>query len=272
MNEQSFLKLVQQTETQPGTAAAWWMGQMGFWIRMGRTLLSIDYYAAERDDRQIPPPVAAGNVTGIDLFLGTHDHEDHIDRPSWKIWTQTCPEASFLTSSAHTASLKEEGIGGSRLLSINEGEAITVGNVTIHAIAAAHEFLDRDPETGVYPHLQYILEGNGVRIYHAGDTLRYEGMLGKLQAFGKIDAAILPINGRDAKRYRSNIIGNMTYQEAADLAGDLRPGIVIPGHWDMFASNGLDPQLFADYLDAKYEGQINCLVPVHQETIWICSE
>ena len=28
-------------------------------------------------------------------------------------------------------------------------------------------------------------------------------------------------------------IGNMTYQEAADLAGNVGTRIVIPGHWDL---------------------------------------
>jgi L-ascorbate metabolism protein UlaG (beta-lactamase superfamily) len=66
-------------------------------------------------------------------------------------------------------------------------------------------------------------------------------MLKKLQDFGPIDAALLPINGRDGARYRRNCIGNMTFQEAADLAGELHPRLVIPGHWDMFADNPGDP-------------------------------
>ena len=77
-------------------------------------------------------------------------------------------------------------------------------------------------------------------------------MLPLLQAFGPIDAALLPINGRDGARYRRDCIGNMTFQEAVDLAGELRAGLVIPGHWDMFADNPGNPRAFADYLDAKY--------------------
>ena len=45
----------------------------------------------------------------------------------------------------------------------------------------------------------------------------------------------------------------MTYQEAVDLAGEINPGIVIPGHWDMFSDNSGDPDAFVDYLDAKYD-------------------
>ena len=248
-----------------GTAVLLWMGQMGFWIKMGSTILSIDYFASETDDRMFPPPVEAGKVYGIDCFIGTHDHLDHIDHPSWNIWRETCPDACFVVPRPHVSSLCRDGIPENRLIGLNDGESVRVGDVTISAIAAAHEFLDRDEETGLYPYLQYIIEGNGVRIYHAGDTCRYEGMLPKLQAFGKTDAAILPINGRDAKRYRANCIGNMTWQEAADLAGELKPGVVIPGHYDMFAANSADPSLFADYLDAKYGAGVPCLIPRRAE-------
>ena len=142
-----------------------------------------------------------------------------------------------------------------------------IGDIRISAIAAAHEFLDRNEATGVYPHLCYIIEAEGSRILHAGDTVRYEGMLPKLQAFGKFDVALLPINGRDAKRYSRNCIGNMTFQEAADLAGELSVGLAIPGHWDMFADNSEDPAKFTEYLKVKYEGKVKSLVPKVMEEI-----
>ena len=53
----------------------------------------------------------------------------------------------------------------------------------------------------------------------------------------------------------------MTFQEAVDLAGELKPTAVIPGHWDMFADNPGDPAAFADYLDAKYPGCIQLVRP-----------
>ena len=106
-----------------------------------------------------------------------------------------------------------------------------------------------------------------MRIHHAGDTVRYEGMLSKVTQFGDIDIELLPINGRDGKRYMEHWIGNMTYQEAADFAGDVGTKIVIPGHWDMFADNGADPHEFADYLDAKYQGKITCMIPEGMEKI-----
>ena len=236
-----------------------WLGQMGLMIKSGETTLCIDYYATPDASRQTPPPIPAEELKGVDAFIGTHDHLDHIDHDAWKIWARTNPEAKFIFPKIHTDKILADGVAAENALGMNAGDTLRIGNATIHAIAAAHEFLDRDPGTGLYPYLQYIIETDGMRIHHAGDTVRYEGMLPALKAFGQIDVQLLPINGRDAVRYRNNCIGNMTYQEAADLAGELGSRAVIPGHWDMFADNSADPQAFADYLEVKYKGKVRCL-------------
>ncbi len=244
-----------------------WLGQMGLMIRSDDVTLCIDYYATPDSSRKTPPPIPAEELSGIDCFLGTHDHLDHIDHEAWKIWAKTNPDAKFIFPRIHQDKIIADGVHEQNAVGLNDGESFHFHNFTIHAIAASHEFLDRDSNTGLYPYLQYIIETDGVRIHHAGDTLRYEGMLGKLKSFGNIDVQLLPINGRDAVRYRRNCIGNMTYQEAADLAGEVGTRLVIPGHWDMFADNSADPNEFADYLEVKYQGAVKCLTPKVMEQI-----
>ena len=58
-----------------------------------------------------------------------------------------------------------------------------------------------------------------------------------------------------------------TRREAADLAGDVRPKMVIPGHWDMFADNSEDPELFKKYIEAKYKDGLVCRIPKVLEKI-----
>lgn len=247
-------------------ASITWLGQMGLKICVNDTTILVDYFATDFPGRRTPVPIAVEAVKDVDAFLGTHNHLDHIDHDAWRVWASVCPRARFVFPSMHRQSVLDDGIPEARLLAIDAGQRVQVGDITIHAIPAAHEFLSPDDQ-GRYPALQYVVEGGGKRIYHAGDTLRYEGMLPLLKAFGPIDAALLPINGRDGARYRRDCIGNMTFQEAADLAGELRPGLALPGHWDMFADNPGDPNAFADYLDAKYEGQIHCRIPEVLEEI-----
>ncbi len=247
-------------------AHLWWLGQMGLMVQIGNTKICIDYYASPLEARQVAPPIPAGKLTGIDAFLGTHDHLDHIDHESWKIWARTNPDAKFVFPEKHREAVLADGVNPANAVGLNEGGSVQIGDITVHAIAASHEFLDKDDE-GLYPYLQYIVEGNGVRIHHAGDTVRYEGMLPKIRSFGNIDLQLIPINGRDAKRYRENCIGNMTYQEAADLAGETGSSFVIPGHWDMFADNSEDPRKFADYMAVKYPSGPKSILPAVMEVI-----
>ena len=262
-----YMKSVCSLNVPSGTAALWWLGQMGLMVKIRSTVLCIDYFASPFPERLVPPPVPMEEVEGIDVFLGTHNHLDHIDHAAWQVWKQSCPGAVFVFPALHQQEIVADGIPAERCRGLNDGESCRIKDVVIHAIPAAHEFLSRDPSSGLYPCLQYIIEGDGIRIYHAGDTLRYEGMLQKLRAFGPIDAALLPINGRDGKRYRRNCIGNMTFQEAADLAGELNLRTVIPGHWDMFADNPGDPDAFEDYLDAKYPGRIRLVRPAVMQPV-----
>ena len=202
-------------------ASITWLGQMGLRICMDGTTILVDYFASDFQGRRVPALLPVSEMKNVDGFAGSHNHPDHIDHPAWRIWGSECPEAKFIFPSVHRQSVLDDGIPEERQLPVDAGQSVQIGGITIRAIPAAHEFLSPD-EQGRYPCLQYIIEGEGKRIYHTGDTLRYEGMLPLLKTFGHIDAALLPINGRDGTRYRNNCIGNMTFQEAADLAGYVR--------------------------------------------------
>ena len=187
-----------------------------------------------------------------DFIFGSHDHIDHIDHPIWKEVNKLKPNQKFIIPEALKKSLSEEmSIPLENFIGLNDDEKYEESGLSVTAIASAHELLDKDPETGLYPYLGFIIEIDGVVIYHSGDTCKYEGLESKLKNY-QIDIAFLPINGRDAVRFKRNCIGNMTYQEAVDLAGAVKPKLTVPGHYGMFAHNTEDPQLFVDFLNAKY--------------------
>ena len=110
--------------------------------------------------------------------------------------------------------------------------------------------------------MSYVIKGNGRSIYHAGDTCVYEGMLTKTKNRSPIDVMFVPINGRDARRLTAGCIGNMTFQEAVDLCGEIAPTLAVPGHYDMFCNNLGSPLEFKAYLEAKYPG-IPCWIGEH---------
>ena len=237
-----------------GEMAFWWIGQMGFFVKLGNATLLIDPFLSPGPGRTVPPLVAPEDLAGVDYIFGTHDHSDHIDHRSFPGMAAGC-DAKFIVPEMFVKALAEEfNLPQSRFIGMDEGKVFVdeQKGLTIKAIASAHEFLDADPVTGLHPALGYIIEADGERIYHAGDSCKYDGMEGKLKQMGPFDVMYLPINGRDGKRYKMNCIGNMNFAEAVDLAGVVAPRLAVPGHYEMFAMNSENPMLFTDYMEAKY--------------------
>jgi L-ascorbate metabolism protein UlaG (beta-lactamase superfamily) len=247
---QALLDEIAATECGPGQGAFWWLGQHSFVVKAGPRVFYIDPYLAESAARQTPPLLAPGQVTNADFVLCTHDHADHIDPVALPGIAGASKAARFVTPRTATDRVRGLGIPAERHLPISAPESLSVDGLRLTAIKAKHEFFDEDRRLG-FPYLGYVVEVNGVTFYHAGDTLVYDGLLTTLSQW-RFDVAFLPINGRDAERYRRHILGNMTYQEAVDLAGELQVGLAVPAHYDMFPGNMEDPRKFTDYLAAKF--------------------
>jgi L-ascorbate metabolism protein UlaG (beta-lactamase superfamily) len=247
-----------------GEAAIWWLGQHSFVVKLGDTVCYIDPFLSDLPDRQVPPLLKPSEVTNATIVLGTHDHADHIDRGALPAILAASPGARLiipqLLKDRVTGDLKLEQ---SRVLGIDVEVPLDIAGLIVAAVPAAHEFLDRDEKSGLYPYLGFIITGNDFCFYHAGDTCIYEGIHARLRRW-KIDLAMLPINGRDAKRFKIGWIGNMTYQEAADLAGSMGFATTIPTHFEMFEINSVDPQLFIDYMTVKYPA-LHTFIPKHGE-------
>ena len=252
-----------------GKMAFWWLGQIGYVVKLGEVVIYLDAFLSENPGRNIKPLLKPEEVINADFIFGSHDHIDHIDRSIWHQLSLSSPKAKFVVPKLLIKGLSEDlRISEDRFIGLDDGTSVVSEGLKITGIAAAHEFLDQDPDTGNFPYLGFIIEGNECILYHSGDTCVYEGMLSKLKKWDKFHVIFIPINGRDAKKYRANLIGNMTYQEAVDLTGNLRPKLVVPGHYEMFSANSQDPALFLDYLDAKYTG-IQCWIGEHGEKVMV---
>lgn len=252
---------------EKGNIAFWWLGQSGYIIKIGKTIIYLDAFLTERADRCIPPLLKPEEITNADFIIGTHDHRDHIDRNVWHNISLSSENTKFVVPNILVENLsKDLKIPKDRFIGLDDGISFREEGIKITGIASAHEFLDRDKESGAYPYLGYIIEGNECSIYHSGDTCIYEGLHSKLKRWDKFDIMFIPINGRDAERYTRNCIGNMTYQEAVDLTGSINPRLVVPGHYEMFTNNSEDPSLFADYMKVKYP-QIKYLIGKHGEEV-----
>jgi L-ascorbate metabolism protein UlaG (beta-lactamase superfamily) len=147
-------------------------------------------------------PAAAGPA---DLILVTHPHPDHFDRRAI-VGLKGPGTAVVLPSSCAEAGME----------SLSAGQTISFGAARVTGIPAYNLQKKFHPQSGHW--LGYLVEVDGVKLYHAGDTDKVPEMRDL-----KPDIALLPIGG----------IFAMDWRTAADAAVLLKAGLSIPMHFGM---------------------------------------
>jgi L-ascorbate metabolism protein UlaG (beta-lactamase superfamily) len=90
-------------------------------------------------------------------------------------------------------------------------------------------------------HLGHFVRCGPYALYHAGDTIPYDGQAERVRAVAEIDVALLPINGRLSSR---RVTGNLWGDEAASLAHALGARLAVPMHFELFTFNTEPPDAF----------------------------
>ena len=251
-------------------AALDWLGQAGFAIRGGGRLVIIDPYLsnslAEKyrgtalpHVRMMPSPLAPEAARGVDAVLCTHKHTDHMDPGTLPAIAKSNPECLFVVPRAEKLHALSIGVPELRLRTMDAAEVLRPADgVQVDAIAAAHEELAKN-DKGELLHLGYILTMGGLRIYHSGDCVPYEGLEETLRA-SAIDVALMPVNGRSASLTARRIFGNFHLEEAIQLCQAAGIPLLFCHHWGLFDFNTIDPQKALGKI-RKLAGRVRCIMP-----------
>jgi L-ascorbate metabolism protein UlaG (beta-lactamase superfamily) len=236
---------IEATSPAAGTLAVWWLGQSGFLIKSRRGSLVVDPYLSEHltqkyaatdrpHIRMTRAPLGPRDLECIDLVLASHKHSDHLDPGTLPGLLAASPRARLVLPAALAEHARGLGLPADRFVGLVAGATFTdsASGFSVRALPSAHEVLDTDA-AGRHLYLGYVIEAEGLRLYHSGDSLAYDGLGGWLGQ-GRFDVLFLPINGRDPAR---GVAGNMSAAEAVALAAAVRPRFLVPHHYDMFTFN-----------------------------------
>ena len=238
----TLLDALPRYELPPRSVALSWFGQAGVALRLGGATLLVDPFLSPHPERLVPPPFAAEDARGVDLLLITHDHLDHLDELALPALAAASPTATVVVPAGVVERVTELGIERARVRGLPPDGRTEIGAVAVDAVPACHG----NEMTDAYrlgPFLGYVVSAGGARVYHAGDSVLFDGLVERLREL-RVHLALLPINGRDEEREAQGIVGNMDAREAARLARDIGADAAVPLHWDMFASNPGDPAAF----------------------------
>jgi L-ascorbate metabolism protein UlaG (beta-lactamase superfamily) len=248
---QELVDEIRRTAPAPGTLVVWWLGQSGYLIKSRQGILAVDLYLSEHlttkyqgtsrpHVRMTKAPIHGNDLHDVDVALASHKHSDHFD-------PGTLPE--LIAGSRSILVLPESirdhalalGLPGERLVGLDAGDSVERAGFRVRAVPAAHEGLDTDA-AGRHLYLGYVVESEGLLLYHSGDSLAFEGLAEHLGP-ERFDVMFLPINGRDQAR---GVPGNMTAAEAIDLATQVQPRFIVPHHYDMFTFNTVPVGVFIE--------------------------
>ncbi len=244
-------RLTNGTRPPPGELRLYWLGQAGFVIESHLLRWLIDPYLSDslankyrgtRFDhvRMVPAPIAPTALPPVDTVLCTHRHTDHMDPDTLQPLAAAQPALRFVVPAAsRDEAARRCAVTNDRLILARIGQSIDQGSVaSIEPIAAAHESLSVDA-SGDHEWLGYVMTIEGIRIYHSGDCIPYDGLPDVLRKHS-IDVALLPVNGRDATRQAGNIPGNFTLDEAITLCRQAAIPHMVAHHYGLFAFNTID--------------------------------
>jgi len=163
-----------------------------------------------------------------DLILVTHDHFDHFSA------ADIARIGSAATTLIGPAAVTGQ-VSGLTTVTLAPGETVTVGGVTVTAVPAYNLDKFRGPGEPYHPreagYLGYVVEMDGRRIYHAGDTDAIPEM-----SDVRCDVALLPVGGTYT----------MTAEEAAAACEELDAAAAVPMHFADIVGTRADAERFRE--------------------------
>lgn len=233
-----------------GECALYWLGQAGFWLDTGQHRILIDPYLSDSlarkykgakhpHIRMMSAPVDVMDLPKPDIVLVTHAHTDHMDPDTLAPLHRRFPDVPFVVPAAVKAAAHDRIGAHAVLILADAGQVLyPLKGLSLQGLPAAHEDLNLDAN-GQHPFLGYGIATQDLRVYHSGDTIPFAGLREAIKAFGP-DVLLLPVNGRDAARLRDGVPGNLTLDEAVDIATPYP--MLVPHHFGMFDFNTIEPE------------------------------
>lgn len=191
-----------------------WLGHDGFRIE-GEKVLYFDPYQ-----------ISGGPIA--DMVFISHDHFDHCS-----------PEDVAKIQGEKTVIVTEKDSakklrGDVRVM--RPGEVLTVEGIRVEAVPSYNTDKDFHPKKNGW--LGFVVEVEGVRIYHAGDS----DFIPEMKTL-KADVALLPVSG----------VYVMKADQAVQAALAIRPKLAVPMHYGAIVGDEEDALAFKRALEGKIE-------------------
>lgn len=209
-----------------------WLGHCAFMISIGGIRILTDPFLEGtigprilRALRRIPLPFDIQDMPEPDVILISHEHADHLHKPSLKKIKRSNTKA--ITPIGVGRHMLRTGYGNIRELDLFEQE--TIGNVRITALPAMHYSSvpgNRTLWAG------YKIEAPGLNLYFMGDSGYAPFFARTISKYGPFDYALIGIGSYNLPEpWNKAKIVHTTPEQAVQIAKEISARNIIGMHW-----------------------------------------
>jgi L-ascorbate metabolism protein UlaG (beta-lactamase superfamily) len=213
----------------PGESSVTWVGHATTLVRTGGRAVLIDPLWSEKipgaRTRLTPPGLDWDRLPAIDAVLITHDHSDHLDRPTLRRLPR---DTTVLVPARVGAWFRRNGF--TTVIELDWWERASAHGLEL-TLVPAHHWSGRGPFS-LYASLWggwIITSPGGHRVYHAGDTA-YGPCFRRIgERFPGIDLAIMPTGSFAPRWFQSS--AHIDPQHAVRACAEAGAARMLPVHW-----------------------------------------
>jgi len=214
-----------------------WMGHSSLLIEIDGKRLLTDPVWGERASftsfagpkRFFPAPLALDKLPKLDAIILSHDHYDHLDKPTIKQLVNS--ETPFYCSLGVGSHLSRWGIHKSRITEMDWTDSVTIGDDLQITAAPARHFSGRGiTNRNETLWSSFVIKGPKHNIFFGADSGYFDGFRDIGEAYGPFDLTMLEIGA--ANENWAHI--HMGPQKASLAHIALKGKLMMPIHWATF--------------------------------------
>lgn len=178
--------------------------------------------------RFFAPPLPVAELPALDRVVISHDHYDHLDKPT--VEALAARGVEFVTPLGVGAHLELWGVPPERITELDWWEETTVGDLRLVATPARH-FSGRglrDRNATLWA--SWALIGAERRVYFSGDTAMFPGFREIGERLGPFDATMIEVGAYDQAWADVHLGPEQAVAAHQALGGKL----LVPIHWGTF--------------------------------------
>ena len=216
----------------------WWLGHAAILLRLNQRYILIDPVLSSRasplpfagPERKTPAPLSVTQLPHLDFVLISHNHYDHLDRPTVKRIARRFPAAQFIVPLGMGGWCRKRGVR--HVTELDWWQSVDVSGLTFTAVPARHwsmrTFWDRNRSLWC----GWVVRNVTLNFWFSGDSGYSDNLLEIANRLGPFNLAALPIGAYAPKWFMQG--QHMDPDQAVHLWQSIGRPLTLPIHWGVF--------------------------------------